>query len=210
MVIGIYPSKSYDQIELNSLKTSIRSKADKSCIVVRSVFVASVFLIFSSSLVAQTFCGRAKTFISELPFICTSRQSWSEGLLADGYEFQRTLGHKDVFYVAEKYPLPATLVSLFNSRDELLMAQYIFPANTSGNAYRRIREQIDDVYGSYKRSKGSELEKRFEFIWFMQDGVRIRFQRKSGQREARLTFNLPHKTKAYLRRQAATESGAFK
>lgn len=172
---------------------------------VRSVFWVFCFLFFSSSLLAQTFCGRATTFISELPFICSSRQSWLEGLQASGYEFQRSLGQKDVFATEETYALPATLVSLFNQKNELLMAQYIFPANTSGNAYKKIRQQVDDQFGRYKRVRGSELESRFEFVWFMQDGVRIRFQRKKGQRQARLTFNLPHKTKAYLRQQAASE-----
>jgi len=174
--------------------------------VFRSVFFIVIGCIYVSYGVGASFCDRATTFISEQPFICTSRQALSEGLLADGYEFQRTLGAKDVYFSPSRYALPATLVSLFNDDDELLMAQYIFPSNSSDNAYKKIRQGIDDEFGHFKRSRGSELEPRFEFIWYMKDGVRIRFQRKKGAREARLTFNLPHKTKAYLRLQAAKQN----
>lgn len=171
-----------------------------------SILFICLFLDANSSL-AQSFCARAKTFISEVPFICSTRESLSEGLLADGYEFQRSLDHKDVYFAPQAYILPSTLVSLFNDKDELLMAQYIFPSNTSENAYKKIRMAVEEKYGPFKRNRGSELEQRFEFIWFVQDGVRIRFQRKKGSREARLTFNLPHKTKAFLRVQQANQKG---
>ena len=183
-------------------------RTERVFIVLRSVFLLiCIVVFFPPSALSQSFCGRAKTYISELPFICTSRQDLSEGLLADGYEFQRSIGAKDVYFAPQAYILPATLVSLFNEKNELLMAQYIFPVNTSDNAYKHIRQAIDEKFGAFKRNRGSELESRFEFVWFMQDGVRIRFQRKKGAREARLTFNLPHKTKAFLRVQEANASG---
>ena len=171
----------------------------------RSVVFVFIFCVFSLSH-AGSFCNRATTFISELPFICTSRQEFSDALLADGYEFQRSIGSKDVYFSSQTYELPATMVSLFNDKNELLMAQYIFSGNTSGNAYKVIRQKIDEIYGAHKRSRGKELDARFEYVWYMKDGVRIRFQRKKGSSEARLTFNLPHKTKAFLRRQKVSDA----
>jgi len=151
-------------------------------------------------------CDRASVFIGEQPFICTYRQVLSHALSKEGYEWQKSIGYKDVFRVEDIFPINATLVTLYNDQDELLMAQYIFEGNTSDNAYKQIRQQLDQDYGQYKRAKGYELSPSFEFVWYSKDGVRIRFYRKNSKSRARLTFNQPHRTKAFLNQRAAENS----
>lgn len=162
-----------------------------------------VLSVFSVASVASSLCDRANVYIGEQPFICTYRQVLSHALSKEGYEWQKSIGYKDVYRVEDVFPINATLVTLFNDQDELLMAQYIFEANTSDNAYKQIRMKLDHDYGQYKRAKGYELSPSFEFVWYSKDGVRIRFYRKNGNSRARLTFNQPHKTKAFLNQKGA-------
>lgn len=167
------------------------------------VYAVTWMLLTNWTVLASTApdCPRAKIYLGNTPFLCAHRDTFSQEVHALGLHFKKTLGFKQIYKTDTLFSLPATAVALFNEKGELVMLQYIFPANDSKNSYKGIRQQLDKELGTHKRIVGYERSPQFEFRWRGRDGVNITFKRKKNSSHARLTYSIPHKAKAFLYQQ---------
>ena len=171
------------------------------------LFATTGMLFLSIQAVSQDSCSRAKVYIGDVPFICAQRDEFSKGVKSAHLNFKKTLGYKQIYETQTMFALPATAVSLFNHDGELVMLQFIFPANNFANGYKNIRKQLDKEHGVHKRIVGYELSPKFEYRWTQKDGVKITFKRRRGSTRARLTYSLPQKAKAFLYQQGFRQAG---
>lgn len=171
----------------------------------RALFVYAVtwmlLTAWSVLINAAADCPRARIYLGDTPFLCAHRDTFSQEIHALGLHFKKTVGFKQIYKTETQFSLPATAVALFNDKGDLVMLQYIFPANDSGNSYKSIRLQLDQELGTHKRIVGYERSPLFEYRWSALDGVRVTFKRKKNSSHARLTYSIPHKAKAFLYQQ---------
>ena len=171
------------------------------------IFAATGMLFLSFMAVSEDGCAHAKVYIGDIPFVCAQRDEFAQGVKSAHLNFKKTLGYKQIYETQRMFTLPATAVSLFNHDGELVMLQFIFPANNAANAYKNIRKQLDQTHGMHKRIVGYELSPKFEYRWSLKDGVKITFKRRKGSSRARLTYSLPQKAKAFLYQQGFRQAG---
>lgn len=170
-------------------------------------FATTGMLFLSLQAIGQDSCSQAKVYIGDVPFICAQRDEFAQGVKSAHLNFKKTLGYKQIYETKRMFALPATAVSLFNRDSELVMLQFIFPANNPANGYKDIRKQMDQTYGAHTRVVGYELSPKFEYRWVLKDGVKITFKRRRGSIRARLTYSLPLKAKAFLYQQGFQQAG---
>ena len=154
-----------------------------------------------AGLSATLTCPYAQAKLGDVHMVCHKRKAFAKEARASGILYRKSSGSRDVFDVPELFPLAAKMISLYNDEQQMVMAQYIFPANDAQNSYKKIRMQLDREYGLGRRVVGDERSREVECKWRCKDGVVIRFKRKKGAPAARLTYSRPHMARAVLNKK---------
>ena len=205
MLLISWPMLGHAQDSSRSLDASGLSKVGLETYKRSSAFQSNA--IQAKRKLAKQDCPRAKIFIGDVPFLCAHRDSFSKQVESIQLNFQKSMGYKQIYQSDSMFALPTTAVGLFNDEGQLIMLQFIFPANDANNSYKDIRLQLDRELGTHKRTVGYEQSPKFEYKWNGSDGVRVTFKRKKGSSRARLTYSIPHKAKAFLYKQGYRKAG---
>lgn len=146
----------------------------------------------------STECPRAVARIGGIPMICADRDNFSKQAKQSGLQFSQSAQDKELYRSDALFPLPAKMIAVYNESKDLVIAQFIFPANDSKNSYKKIRLYIREQYGVAQRVAGYERSPQFEYKWKLKDGVAISFFKRAGQSQARLMYSVSHKARAYM------------